>query len=290
MSICGFTIIRNALKYDYPVVESIRSALPLVDQMIVLVGESEDGTLDLVKSIDPKVKVFESVWDESMRQGGRVLALETDKALALVPKEYTWALYLQADEVIHQDDYTNILDACKRWETESECEGLLFSYRHFYGSYDYVATSSRWYRNEVRIIRNTGNVFSFRDAQGFRKKPNELLRVRPAHAHIHHYGWVKPPEKMQLKQYDFQRWWHEDNWIQDKYEAEGNFNYDEVDYLVKFTGSHPQSISERIRKTNWSFTRDLTKNKFSLKDRFKNLIEAWTGWKPGEYKNYKLLK
>jgi len=55
MKISGFTIIRNAIVNDYPIVEAIRSILPIVDEMIVLVGDSEDATETLIKNInDPK--------------------------------------------------------------------------------------------------------------------------------------------------------------------------------------------------------------------------------------------
>ena len=58
MTVSGFTFCRNAVKYDYPVVESIKSALPLCDEFIVNVGRCEDGTLELIRSIrDPRIKI-----------------------------------------------------------------------------------------------------------------------------------------------------------------------------------------------------------------------------------------
>src|SRR3990167_3765376 len=69
MKVSGFTFVRNVVKYDYPVVESIRSILPIVDEFIVNVGRCEDGTLELIRSIgDPKIKIVESVWDETLRK------------------------------------------------------------------------------------------------------------------------------------------------------------------------------------------------------------------------------
>ena len=73
MTVSGFTFCRNAVKYDYPVVESIKSALPLCDEFIVNVGRCEDGTLELIRSIrDPRIKIVESVWDESLRKDGLI--------------------------------------------------------------------------------------------------------------------------------------------------------------------------------------------------------------------------
>ena len=49
MKVSGFTFVRNAVKYDYPVVESIASILPLCDEVVVAVGQSEDGTRALIR-------------------------------------------------------------------------------------------------------------------------------------------------------------------------------------------------------------------------------------------------
>ena len=153
MKTCGVTIIRNAILYDYPVLESIQSVLPLVDEFVVLVGSSEDGTLDLIKGLkDEKIKIYESVWDESKREGGELLAIETNKALKYIPKEIDWIFYIQADELIHEDDYENIKSALKLHHEDLDVDGLLFKYLHFYGSYDYLGSSSKWYQNEIRVI------------------------------------------------------------------------------------------------------------------------------------------
>src|SRR4028119_1006168 len=103
MKISGFTIIKNAIVNDYPIVEAITSILPVVDEMIVLVGDSTDQTKELIANIDSsKIKIFDSVWDSTIRKGGTILAVETDKAFQLIDKESTWAFYIQADEVVHE--------------------------------------------------------------------------------------------------------------------------------------------------------------------------------------------
>ena len=103
MKISGFTFVKNAMKYDYPVVESIRSLLPLVDEMVIDLGDSEDDTEGLIKAIgSDKMKMFHSVWDKNLREGGKVLAVETDKAMDAVSPDADWLFYIQADEVIHE--------------------------------------------------------------------------------------------------------------------------------------------------------------------------------------------
>src|SRR5881628_445587 len=125
MKVSGFTFCRNAVRYDYPVVESIRSILPIVDEFIVNVGQCEDGTLELIRSIgEPKIRIVESVWDETLRKDGLIYAQQTNIALASCTGD--WAFYLQADEVIHEDDLPNILQAMRDNLGKTEVLGLLF--------------------------------------------------------------------------------------------------------------------------------------------------------------------
>ena len=102
MKVVGFSFIRNAIKFDYPIVEAIKSILPICDEFIIAVGKSEDNTKELILSINSeKIKIIDTIWDENLRQGGRVLADETDKAFNQISGA-DWAFYIQGDEVIHE--------------------------------------------------------------------------------------------------------------------------------------------------------------------------------------------
>ena len=91
MFVSGFTIVRNAIRFDYPIVEAIKSILPLCDEVVVAVGKSEDETLQLIKSInDSKIKIIETIWDDSLREGGKVLAAETNKAYDTISEKADW--------------------------------------------------------------------------------------------------------------------------------------------------------------------------------------------------------
>ena len=236
MKVSGFTFVRNAIRFDYPVVESIRSILPLVDEMIVAVGNSDDGTRELITSVDsPKIRIIDTVWDDTLREGGRVLAVETNKAFDAVSADSDWAIYLQADEVIHESFLPAIRAAMEQWLGNPGVEGLLFRYLHFYGSYDFTGDSADWYRREVRVIRNDRRIRSYRDAQGFRKDGRKL-NVKPVEAWIYHYGWVKPPESMQAKQETFNKYWHDDTWMERNVLKTQAFDYSAIDSLAHFTG------------------------------------------------------
>lgn len=288
MKVCGFTIIRNAVKFDYPVVESITSVLPLCDKFIVSIGNCTDGTLELIQSIpSDKIQIIHSVWDDNLREGGKVLAIETNKALDAIPDEYTWAIYIQSDELIHEKYFETIKSAMKKYANHSKVEGLLFKYLHFYGSYDYVGDSRKWYRKEIRIIKNNKQIRSYKDAQGFRKN-NQKLKVKPIEAYIYHYGWVKHPKYQQAKQEHFHKMWHNDEWVKKNIKMADEFDYTAIDILKRFEETHPNVMQERVNKINWKFSFDPTQIKLPLKVKILHWIEKKTGWKVGEYKNYKI--
>ena len=291
MKICGFTFIRNAVKFDYPVIASITSILPIVDKFIVSVGNCNDGTLQLIESINsPKIQIVHSVWDESLKEGGRVLASETDKALAQVSQEYEWAFYLQADEVVHEKDLPTIFDAATKYADNKNVDGLLFNYKHFYGTYDYIGDSRRWYKNEIRIVRNNNNVVSYRDAQGFRNKQNKKLRVKKIDASIYHYGWVRHPHE-QLKKYNnFSGLWngidYQESVLTDKDQYDYFSNTDSIDL---FKGTHPAVMHKRIAEKNWHIDLDTSQTRFSFKDKLLHKLEKLTGKRFFGYKNYRII-
>lgn len=289
MKVAGFTFVRNAIKYDYPVLESIQSVLPLCDEFIVCLGRSEDETEALIRSIaSDKIKIIHSVWDDSLREGGRVLAIETDKAFDAVSADADWAIYIQADEVIHEKYHPEIRRAMQDRLSDLAVEGLLFRYLHFYGTYDYVGDSRKWYRNEIRIIRNNKQIRSWKDAQGFRKQ-GEKLAVKAIDAEIYHYGWVKSPQKQQEKQKIFHKLWHADSVAEKMAGQADEFDYSKIDSLSLFKGTHPQVMQERLASVNWNFEFNVKEKKLSFKNRLMHLLETLTGYRFFEYKNYRKL-
>lgn len=286
MKVCGFTIVRNAIKYGYPVVESIQSILPLCDKVIVAVGKSDDDTLSLIKSIDPlKVEIVETVWDDSLRKGGKVLAVETNKAFEAIPLEYDWCIYIQADEVLHEKDYPEIKEAMLKYKDDSVVEGLLFKYYHFWGTYDYIGINRQWYRQEIRIVRNDKFIRSFRDAQGFRKN-DKKLKVKQIDASVYHYGWVRPPAVMMAKQHNFSSLYLNEEQLKREKIKLAKFSYDEVDAVKKFIGSHPIYMQNLVEKISWDVNIDEKNINMKFKDRMLYLFEKLFGYRLFEYKNF----
>ncbi|MDE3242961.1 MAG: glycosyltransferase family 2 protein [Nitrospirota bacterium] len=254
MKVSAFTICRNAVSFDYPIVEVIRSALPIVDEFIVNVGQSEDGTRELIRSIgSDKVRILDSVWDDSMKQDGLLFSYETNKALARCTGD--WALYLQADEVLHEADHDVIRRSLREHLGNPAVLGFTFRYLHFYG--DYRSVHPWFYHRAVRIIRNDGQVESCGDAVGFWLKADQGWmqsvhkdRLRPSGATVYHYGWVKQPRVLLDKfRYQVARH-HGDNpgAEQARMLAQEAYRFEDYDIMKNFTGSHPAVMRERVSR------------------------------------------
>ena len=240
MKISGFTIVRNAVKYNYPVLESIRSILPVCDEFIVNVGDSEDDTLKLIESIrDPKVRIIRNAWDFS--QGKEVLSYQTN--LALKECREKWAFYAQSDELAHEDDLGRIKILTERYLNDDTVDALRFPWLHFYGSYYRYRVDSGWYQKQDRIVRNNGQIESYGDAYAFRRKDGQELRRRNTGCFIYHYGWVQSEELMAERRKNAEQIGFVS--LVDE-ERNSKYNYGDLDRFPVYFGTHPQVMKERI--------------------------------------------
>lgn len=293
MTISGFSFVRNAVKLYYPIVEAIRSALPLVDEFVIACGDSEDDTTAQIRAInDPKIKIIETTWDPKDFVHGASNAVQTNIALDACTGD--WCFYLQADEVLHEQYIPILRENMERYLDTPEVEGLLFDYRHFYGSYDLYQAAHNWYAHEIRIVRNGIGVRSWESAQGFRIDGRKL-RVVPADAEIFHYGWVRPPVRMMKKQIALASVHHDKDWVDGRYpDEEADFDYGSLKTCRQFEGTHPAVMQERINSINWEAKPGKPNKKDHKHDRL--WVRALTFLennifhrKFGEYKNYVLI-
>lgn len=256
--ISGFTIARRAIEYGYPLQESLRSLLPLVDELIVNVGDCDDGTWEAVQEIgDPRIQAFRSTWSSSLSDG-LALSEETNKALARC--RGTWAVYLQADEVLHEAELPALRDLLVRLQ-HSRIEALSLRYHHFYGSYHTVKDEPRWwYRRATRIVRTGVGVESVGDAAAFSVREGSRWRRprrRDINTHVFHYGRVRPPAQMIAKQRGLERFYHSEAWLADHgtpADLDPSLIYADGRNLVVFRGSHPRVMHARIAAQDWPST------------------------------------
>jgi glycosyltransferase involved in cell wall biosynthesis len=250
--ISGFSFARNAVKLDYPLEEALRSVHPVVDELVVDVapGAPDDGTRDLVESLaDPRIQVLDVDWDESRRE--RAYADLTNAALERCSGD--WCVYIQADEVLHEDDQAPLRARCEELLGDTRVKGLLFDYLHFFGDYRHLQTGHGWYQREIRVIRVGSGVRSVRDAQSFRYPDERRITVARAGARIFHYGWVRHPRFMQAKVRAFwsHRWDPADVAAEFGTEQEA-FDYGPLDRLTRYGGTHPGVMAGRIAAMDWA--------------------------------------
>lgn len=251
MKISGFTFMKNTSKLYYPYIESIKSILPIVDEFIILLGDSDaDDTteIDIKRLNSDKIKIFYSVWDREKYRDTSIYAQQTQEAMSHCSGD--WLFYLQSDEVVHEKYLEIIKDSCIYYKEKPEIEALLFNYKHFWGDYNHAHDSHGWYKQEIRIVKNgIKNLYSWRDAQSFRiienfsgdfmqKKGSRKLNVAHIPAYIYHYGFVRPPITMKTKSTLGE--------VKNEY-----FDYGPMDTIPLFDGTHPTLMRDAIAKFNW---------------------------------------
>jgi len=248
--ISGFTFIRNAVSLGYPLRESLRSILPVVDELVVVVAaaETDDGTRDVVTSLgDARIRVIDATWDDARGE----YAYSDLTNLALDACTGDWCLYAQADEVMHEDDHPGLVERCHAVLADSRVEALLFDYLHFFGDFDHIQTGQGWYPSEIRIVRNGLGIRSVRDAQSFRQRDGRRLTVARANARIFHYGWARHPALMQKKTREF--WSHRISAeeVEARWGDIPEFDYGPLGRLQRLSGEHPAVMSDRIAAMDW---------------------------------------
>ena len=100
--VSGLTIVRNGVRLDYPFIEAIRSGLPICDEYVVVVGDSDDETLARLHGLnEPKLRIIETTWSPYVTPKKCALAQQTN--VGLLQCRGRWCVYLQANEVLHED-------------------------------------------------------------------------------------------------------------------------------------------------------------------------------------------
>jgi hypothetical protein len=283
----GFTIVRNAVKLDFPIVPAIRSVLEVCDEVVVNVGKSEDETRDLVTSIgDPRIRILDTVWD--LTKKNIMLSIETQRAMEAC--RGTWGIYIQADEVVHETGARILKERVAEWDRDERVEGLLVKYLHFYGGFDRIATSRRWYRREVRCVRLGKDIRPYQGAQGFRVGEGyRKIRARVTDAEMFHYGWARPAKAIREK--------HEQSktmypWRRGHTDWDARHAHLEwIPLLQPFTASHPAAAREWIAARAHDPERVIGPRRFKLGHlRFylSDWIERITGARLFEFRNYEL--
>jgi hypothetical protein len=258
-------MVKNATKLYYPIKEAIESILPIVDEFVIALGDcdADDTTLQEIQSIQSdKVKIVHTVWDTKKYPRGMENAHQTDIAKSHCTGD--WLFYVQADEVVHEQYHAHIVEACQKYKDDTEVEGLLFRYVHFWGDYDHYQISHGWYKKEIRIVKNHPDIHSWESAQSFRRIPNFdglnyrqqegtfKLKVALIDAYIYHYGWVRPPSLMQSKNKSLNTIHRGADEAQKMYSTRAEYyDYGALGRMGIFKGTHPAVMQKRVAQFFW---------------------------------------
>jgi hypothetical protein len=318
MKISGFTMGKNALKLYYPMRHAVESILPLVDEFVVVLGDSDedDSTRSEIEAIgSDKIRIVDTVWDIEKYPRGMEHAHQTDVAMKQCTGD--WLFYLQSDEVVHERDLETIRRRCEELLDDHRVEGLLFRYRHFWGDYQHVRNDHCWYRKEIRIVRNLPEIHSWESAQSFRRIPDfdgihyrqqagtYKLKVADVDAEIFHYGWVRPPRLMQnkIRAFNTNHLGRENvAKLEASHHFEHIFDYGNLSGITRYEGTHPAVMKPWIDQFDWKeqlrFSGpSISRNPLKMKhDRFRYRVVSWIenkllgGTRLGEFRNYIRLK
>jgi glycosyltransferase involved in cell wall biosynthesis len=288
--VSGFTFLRNGQKLGYPFVASIRSILPIVDEFVVALGPCDDDTEKMVREIgDPKIRIIPTQWNERIQPDYSVkgFVYGQQKSIALFNCTGDWAFYLEADEVVHENDLPKIRAVMEKYLNEPRVEALAFDYLHFYGNANTYAWSPGWYRSEVRIIRNTipawgpeGLFFIVLE----KHKKGRYPRAAHTGATIYHYGWVRSETQMHLKASAVHKYWD------DKPAAKSDYTKIDPATLKLFTGTHPKVVQDWLPQAEGIFQADPNHQLSSRekKHRLMLKLEKWFGFRFNK-KHYRLV-
>jgi glycosyltransferase involved in cell wall biosynthesis len=291
MKVSGFTFLRNGQRLGYPFATSLRSILPLVDEFIIALGPCADDSEQMLLEIgDPKIRIIHTQWNERMRGdysvGGFVYGQQ--KSIALFNCTGDWAFYLEADEVLHENDLPKIRAAMEKYLDDERVEALAFDYLHFYGNKNTIAWSPGWYRSEVRIIRNTIPAWSsealfFNVVTGHKK--SRYPRAAHTGATIYHYGWVRSEAQMNLKSACVQKYWDATT------PKPADYSKIDATMLQLFSGTHPKIIQEWLPHAEGVFRADPNHQLTSRekKHRLMLKLEKWFGCRFSK-KHYTLVR
>ncbi len=261
MKVSGFSFLKNGQMLGYPFIESIRSVLPIVDEFIIALGPCDDNTQSMLEALhESKIKIIHTHWNDTMQDRGYVYGQQ--KMIAQFNCTGDWVFYVEADEVIHEDDIATIYHSMQKYVDDEDVEALVFDYLHFYGNQNSYVWSPGWYRRAPRILKNSIRSYAPDGLFWLVLDKNKIGRYPKAAlvgATIYHYGWIRSEKQMNLKSKQVQKYW--------------NKSHDDIDYsqinqkiIREFSGTHPKWVKDWLEPAEGIYIAD-KKYKLSKKEK-----------------------
>ncbi|HEX4347318.1 MAG TPA: glycosyltransferase [Vicinamibacterales bacterium] len=195
MKISLYTAVKDAIYYDLHAAAMLKHHLPLADEIIVNEGYSTDDTLKVVSNIDPKIKVFQTVWEKPT--GPQWGVAFKDEARRRCTGD--WCIVLDADEFIPEWEFEAIrrhLERTDRTMISTQFVNFYANYRVYYKYPERI----RWPFRKMNIHRNLPDIEFWGDGS------NVKLRDQPfswdasdTDFTVHHFGAVRSPSRLRQK-------------------------------------------------------------------------------------------
>lgn len=252
----AYQFIRNGVEYDYPFIESLKSALPFADQIVICECQSTDNTLELLKQFQEenkeKVVIVHRPWVKHFTE------LSSLGNYASTFLETDWKWQIQSDEVIHENQVENI----KTWlnmiqKHDMRITALTTKYLHFLANY--FTLFPFCYEEIVRIHKRGSSWRLVGDA--CQLDGGNVKEVLNTDILVYHYGKVHEGKKGFKKEVDFQNLFTDIGFPDPKMkEMKDKFGEEYCDYLYlfenhikennikKFEGTHPSVMKKRIEE------------------------------------------
>ena len=245
-------ISHQCVVLDYCIEATIRCAMDLCDDIYINDGNSKDGTLDILYSLQreygkDRIKLFVRKWEHNRQMWTNEKNFLLDK----VPYD-AYILAIDADEVIHENDITLIKNV-----VSAKIPVISFNMIHFYGLPTHFIEGPAWYKQHTRLwMRSTGIRFLHRNngcaddvvfPYGF---PAHSGRNINCGASIYHYGNCRDPKALGMKAKKADDLYQYSNIYEGgKIASPRSFtnSFDSIE-TKKFRGTHPKYIADWYSK------------------------------------------
>lgn len=293
MLISGLSFIRNGVLLGYPFIEAIQSILPLVDEMVVVVGHSEDGTREAVAAIgNEKIRIIDSEWHPRITPKACVLAQQTN--LGLMHCRGDWVVYVQGNELFHERDLPRMRELMAEHLDNPKVEGLLIERLVFYGDYQhFIRTYPDRHKYVVRVFKPWNGVHSITDGMSFAVFENwgtrgRMLRCVDSGVDMFRYGKLLSPEAMRYKLRNAP---HKLKGSEAQFAAETYYDWQPHGNVRPYLGTHPAVMQPRMaaHTIHLDLADPRWRRQPTRKERRRLIESAYyrrfgvPGWRPGRY-------
>ncbi|MDZ4817756.1 MAG: glycosyltransferase family 2 protein [Planctomycetota bacterium] len=194
MKLSIYTCVKDGLFYDYHVEAMLRHHLPLVDEIIVNDGGSQDGTFEIISNIDPKIKVFQSDWGKPTGLSW----LADFKNVARKRCTGDWCINLDCDEFIPEWEFAELREHL----TNTDAGIVPLKIINYYANYKVFHQHPQkvpWPDVKQNIHRNVPTIEVVGDGSNVKSMDGAYRVDDPPRFSCHHFGFVRNPARLRQK-------------------------------------------------------------------------------------------